>query len=244
MRKSKPIQSVELAPTLTEHWYLINGEKLYPSITTILKYYPKSEQLTKWAAEQGWEESREILSDAGRRGTQVHEAIHQLLTGSEIIKEHFELSEWWKLNAFKSWYEENNQKGSQGIQIIETEKRIVSQKYRYAGTVDCLCRLDDKVFVIDWKTSKNAYPHFALQVAAYAHALVEMEIVPSVDKTACLILGTRSRSAFRFTEYENWKDDFKAFLAIKSIFDREQPEPPQVLNLPESLKLGCPDCGL
>lgn len=237
MRTEKTKQyKIELAPTLgSGHYYNveINGRHigLLPSSTTILSVYPKSQQLIQWIASHGMEESYEIRNEAGKRGTQVHNAIQNLLAGGNAIREQFELEEWWKLNTFKAWYDEYKP------EILATEKTLYSKKYRYAGTVDCIIRLGGKICIVDWKTAKTVHPEYSLQVAAYAYAAREMGIVQSVEGTAVLLLGARNKNGFRFIEYEDWEDDFKDFLAVKKIFDREQPEPPQVLNLPESLKL-------
>src|SRR3990167_7623609 len=98
MSKQKQI-TIELAETLSGHWYKV-GRNIYPSITTILTAYPQSLQLTQWIAEQGWETSQAIKREAGQRGTNVHTGIEALLNKREISKEAFSLEEWSKLASF------------------------------------------------------------------------------------------------------------------------------------------------
>ena len=224
------VLTIELAPTLVGHWYLIDGKNLYPSSTTILNFYPQSTQLTQWIAEKGWHESQEIKTEAGKRGTNVHEAIEHLLKGGELSQEFYNLEEWHKISTFISWYKEYEPK------IIETETTVVSKKYKFAGKFDCLAKIDGRMYVLDWKTSKSAYPHFALQVASYAFALGEMRKI-NIEGTACVLLGARNKDGFRFLEYPDWNDNFKKFLAVKTIFENEVKEPPQIINLPTKLKL-------
>ena len=46
----------------------------------------------------------------------------------------------------------------------------------WAGTLDMVCMLNDKKYVIDFKTSKAFYPEHRYQVAAYRWAVDEIEI--------------------------------------------------------------------
>ena len=62
-------------------------------------------------------------------------------------------------------------------QTIEVEKTVYA--YRWAGTLDFYGYFDDKLYVIDWKTSKprnkksgkGIYPESRYQVAAYRSAM-------------------------------------------------------------------------
>lgn len=68
------------------------------------------------------------------------------------------------------------------LKIFCTEKAVFSEKYRFAGSVDAIAMICDengdpdpsKVVVIDWKTSKQVYSEYGMQVAAYAKAYEEM----------------------------------------------------------------------
>src|SRR3990167_4848251 len=156
---------VELAQTLTGHWYNVWEQKkkgeiflgTFPSSTTILNAYPQSPHLTKWIADQGWNESQRIKSEAGEKGTTVHTAVELLLKGEELLgagmKSHFELNkvlsleEWYKINTFVAWYREYSP------ETIGIEVRVFSKKGKYAGTFDWLGIINGEVTLLDWKTS-------------------------------------------------------------------------------------------
>ena len=78
--KYKNQYRVQLADTLQQHWYSVwkvknKKEKFlgyFPSSTTILSAYPQSIQLMKWMADNGWNQSQIIKSEAGERGTPLH----------------------------------------------------------------------------------------------------------------------------------------------------------------------------
>ena len=72
------------------------------------------------------------------------------------------------IQAFGEWVREND------VEWVTTEERIYSKKYKYAGTVDAVAIIDDKFSVIDFKTSKQIYKSYKLQVYAYKQAIEEM----------------------------------------------------------------------
>lgn len=246
MSKTKPVfkftkkYDIQLAPTLNEHWYeiSINNRKLgvVPSSTTILNAYPQSPHLTKWVGEMGWNEAERIKNEAGARGTRVHDAIEHLIGGDQLWKHSFSLLEWQKICSWVDWYNEVKP------QILAAEVALYSPKYKYAGRVDCICVIDGKVVVVDWKTSASLYPHFPLQFASYAQALEEISNL-KIDSTAGLQLGTSSKQGWKYDEHPEWKDNFKMFLTVKDVWEydrfgskktKKKIEAP-VLDLPDSV---------
>ena len=59
------------------------GEKYYPSITSVLQYFPKNKFFENWLKDVG-HNSEIIVRKAANEGTQVHEAIEAYLLGEEI----------------------------------------------------------------------------------------------------------------------------------------------------------------
>ena len=51
------------------------------------------------------------------------------------------------------------------------ERRMWSERYRYAGTIDALAMIRGKVGVLDIKTSQAIYRDYCLQTSAYVDAL-------------------------------------------------------------------------
>lgn len=237
---------IELAKTLTGHWYNVwkakpNGSKgrflgCFPSSTTILLAYPQSPHLTQWIAERGWHESQRIKSEAGERGTRVHDAIDCLLRGNTLMENSYSLEEWVKIKAFVDWYEEYRP------EILATEMSLFSRKYKYAGRVDCIAKVAGELCVMDWKTSGSIHENFPLQFASYAQAIEEMTDLKIVN-TGCLQLGAKNKSGFKFIIYPDWKDHLKVFNHVRATwqydyFDsKKNPKEPPVLELPATLKL-------
>ena len=231
----KPLQIKQLETLGHGHWYSINGKPV-PSVTTILTAYPQSLQLTQWIAQKGWEESQRIKTEAGTRGTVVHQAIEALLKGDELFRVHYSNDEFNRLVSFVKWFKEYNPT------ILDTEILLGSKKYKYAGKADAVMHLNTGTVIIDWKTSQAIHAHFPLQVAAYAQAYEEMNKPQTIEATAILQLGAKNKNGYRFVIYPDWRDHFKAFLNVKAtwLFENAKEDgtlEPPVLELPESLKL-------
>jgi len=237
---------VELAETLSQHWYKVwkakpDGSKgkflgTFPSSTTILNAYPQSAYLTQWIAEKGWNESQRIKSDAGERGTKIHTATELLEDGEELLKGDYGLEEWWKINSFVNWYEQYKP------ELIAKEFPVFSQKGKYAGRLDRIYIIGGEVTLLDIKSSSGIHEHFPLQFASYAKAVEETTDLKIVQ-TACLQLGAQNKNNYRFVVYPDWKDHYKVFESVRKVWQYEyfdskkNPKEPPVLELPSTLKI-------
>lgn len=228
--------TIELAPTLQGHFYrVMSGKKFLgyvPSSTTILNAYPASPHLQRWIADRGWHESQRIKSDAGERGTRVHQACEWLMAGQELFRDQYSLKEWNMISGFVNWYRDYNPV------VLGVETALYSHKYKYAGRVDLICELNGMIYIVDLKTSDSLHNSFALQFASYAQALEELTDL-KVYRTATLQLG-KNKKGYRFKEYDDWKSDFKVFQSVRETWNYENPDlakEPPVLDLPVTLKL-------
>lgn len=237
---------VELAPTLTEHWYNVwkakpDGTKgryigAHPSSTTILLAYPQSPFLTKWIAENGWHESQRIKEAKGVSGTRIHNACDLLESGVELQREDYSLEEWYKISAFVDWF------NAMRPITIAREYPVFSRKGKYAGRLDRIYSIDGEMTLLDFKSSSAIHEHFALQFASYAKAIEETTDL-KIAQTACLQLGAANKNHYRYVIYPEWREHYKVFEHVRATwqydrFDskRKLKEPP-ILNLPASLKL-------
>ena len=242
MIKFKKKYRIELAPTLKDHYYGVwekkkKSEKFigyFPSSTTCLSAYPQSEQLTQWIAREGWHESQRIKSQAGERGTRVHESVTLLIEKQTLHEENYSREEWSRLDAFVRWYKEYNP------EIMGTEIAGYSPKYGYAGRLDIICKISGKIIVNDIKTSSAIHGNFWLQVGSYAQMMEELTDL-HIDKTSILQLGASNKNNYRYVESDDWKDDFKHFLSVKHTWeyanDITKDYVPPILTLPDTLSL-------
>ena len=208
----------------------------FPSSTTILNAYPQSAYLTKWIADQGWHESQRIKSEAGERGTRIHDATKVLEEGNELSRAGYSTEEWHKIKSFVDWHNEYKP------ELIATEYPVFSRKGKYAGRFDRLYKINGEITLLDIKSSSGIHEHFPLQFASYAKAIEENTDI-EVVQTACLQLGAQNKNAYRFVVYPDWRDHYKVFKHVRATWEYEyftskkNPKEPPVLELPSTLKL-------
>jgi len=167
------------------------GDKFYPSVTSVLQYFPKDKFFETWVKDVG-HNADIIMRRAGDEGTQVHQAIEKLVVGEEInwIDEYgrasYNQNVWEMILKFVDFWQ------TYKPELIHTEQLVYSDTYEYAGTVDLIIKLEDKTWLIDIKTSNSLHDSFDLQVSAYAHAYTEVT-GEKIDRTGILWLKSMKR---------------------------------------------------
>jgi hypothetical protein len=114
---------------------------------------------------------RNALANAG---TLAHDMIQHKVLGTsteEIIsvatcEESDDLTLSRATTSFKSFAQWVDEKG---FEVVATELPLVHDAIGIGGTVDLVGKLDGKLFILDWKTSKTIYPNHLAQVSAYAY---------------------------------------------------------------------------
>lgn len=107
---------------------------------------------------------------------------------------------------FLDWWRE------QDLEPLDSERRVVSFRLAYAGTLDVRfrCRRTGRIIIVDFKTSKplTSKPSkvsYKLQLGAYGLALAEMG--EGLPDAACVVRVGKECEAFEVTTaWENWDD--------------------------------------
>lgn len=170
----------------------------YPSATTILEAYPKPYQLMQWMKDVG-NKADEIRDAAGRRGSNVHQLTEDYDHGMECSlldengKPKYSLEEWAMFERYVDFCKNYNPHN------LLIEQTFVNGKLGFAGTLDRICIIEDKTYVLDIKTSNGIYNSYWLQLAAYKELYHEMamsssETYPPIDGVAILWLNAKTRT--------------------------------------------------
>jgi hypothetical protein len=153
------------------------------SVTTVTGVWDKSSALIAWAAGCAAKRFRQIIEDGGEDlieaekkakreyrkvsrealdiGSEVHNLIEVHLKGQPVHLKNYGKRVQNGYNAYLKWEEVNN------FELIASERRMYSEK-GFAGTTDCICKLNGEKYVIDFKTSKGVYePGYSMQLSAY-----------------------------------------------------------------------------
>ena len=201
-------------PLRRNGYYHLDDQRIYPSVTTILKVLDKGFGF-EWWMKNGVAEialahpelsAKEVLAKftiegkgAAIRGTAVHAAIeHYIEHGSMPVVEEAYLP---YLSAFESWVNATNPK------FVDQEMLTYSDTYKYAGRCDCVAELNGETWILDWKTNDkgNLYSSVGIQLSGYRHALEEMGVHKATRMGA---LCLTCHGEFVFKEFTSTIDEF------------------------------------
>jgi ATP-dependent exoDNAse (exonuclease V) beta subunit len=142
------------------------NEEYYPSVTSILQYFPKGKFFENWLKDVG-HNSDIIVKKAADEGTQTHSLIEQYLEGKKIdwLDEKgnaiCSLPVWQMLLKFVEFWT------IEKPELVESEIHLFSDKHKIAGTCDLVVRMRDELWILDIKTSNSVHTSYDLQLAAY-----------------------------------------------------------------------------
>jgi PD-(D/E)XK nuclease superfamily protein len=114
--------------------------------------------------------TRKRDSGAGT-GTEAHALVEDFLKGRQpsLAKASQEAKNAYQ--AFVKWFEQVKP------EVINVEEVIYSQEFKFAGTYDCMLKIDGKVYLCDLKTTNSSrkapngvYAEYFIQLGAYALA--------------------------------------------------------------------------
>ena len=119
-----------------------------------------------------------------------------------------------------------------GAELMETEVFLYSDQLNIAGTCDLVCKINDKVCVIDIKTSNHLQITYELQSAIYARCFEEC-YDQKVDKVGILWLKSPKRSYKEgvlqgkgwevFESKRSMDENIEIYSHVRAIFDLENP---------------------
>lgn len=226
-----------------------NPEIYYPSVTTILEAYYKGYGYYEWLKQVGFN-ADEIMKKAGEQGTNVHSMIDAYLAGAPVkwLNGNDEmihtLDEWQMFCRFIDFFETFKP------EILIHEFKIVSDSLMFGGTIDLVCKINDKIWLIDFKTSNYIHKTHELQIAAYATAWNELNPNYYIDRTGILWLKAATRGndkTGKSIQGEGWQlkefgriyqDAFELFKHTQAIWNEENPNyKPKNLTYPVSFQL-------
>lgn len=230
---------------LDSRFYRRNG-KYYPSVTSILNFFPKNQFFHSWLKDVG-HNSDIIASKAANKGTQVHNAVEAFLNGEEITW----IDEWgnakYSLDVWKMILKFADFWNTYKPELVATEYHLFSDEHEYAGTADLIVRFQGSLWLMDLKTSNSLHTSYDLQLAAYATAWNETHN-EKITHTGILWVkaNTRGEGKSGKIQGKGWElktvsdieTNFKMFKNIQEIYRLENPDPkPFTELLPTTIKI-------
>lgn len=209
-------------PHPKDGYHLANGDKV-PSVTTILGQFKDPGGLLQWAFKKGKNPAIKRLYDASQDakdiGTITHALVEDDVYGREIVRPANITDAVWDavmlgFGAYQDW------KRRSRLIVIQTEVGLVSEKYRYGGTLDALTTIGDEAArnLADWKTSNAIYADYVVQIAAYANLVEENGLGPIVGGYD-LCRFSKEFGDFHHLHLADLGGAFKAFLNHRENYD-------------------------
>ena len=185
--------------------YVVDDGKFYPSVTTVLGKNPeKLKGLAEWRKRVGTDEANKISTQASRRGTRVHNIIEDYLN-----------------NDLNGQYNDNPLGMDMFTMIQPTldgrldnihaqEVALYSKHLGVAGRVDCIAEFDNKLSVIDFKTSRREKKHewihdYFKQASAYSIMWEERTGMPIVQLVVLVMVDDSNPQIF-IEHRDNWTE--------------------------------------
>ena len=212
-------------------YYQRNGE-YYPSITYVLGSYPKGKFFEDWLKKVGYA-SEHIVRKAASQGTETHEMIEDYLNGKELNflsksgHPQYDTLVWQMFLRFVDFWEEYKP------ELIETEVHLFSDEIKVAGTCDMVCKINDELWIIDFKTSNHIQTTYDLQTAVYGKCYEEC-YGKKADRYGVLWLKSNKRKAAdgkiqgkgweMYESKRTQEENIDIFMTVKKLFDLENPK--------------------
>lgn len=169
-----------------------------------------------------------ISREAAGLGTRVHEWIRAYIiesinlrkpTFNDYLPKLLPLPEDTQVRkgceAFLDWRKEHK------VFFTETERKIYSRKYSYAGTLDAVATVNGTPAIIDFKTSSGIYNEMRFQLAAYRCAWNEEH--DDGQATECwLVRLDKKTGEVEAAKFDDYLVDLSAFLGALAVYRRQQ----------------------
>jgi len=203
-----PLPKLERVEINGIRYYLTPEGKHYPSVTTITSQYNK-DSINKWRESVGNDVADRISKQATNRGTRFHSLCESYLMGESVKPSIFDQENWLKFQPILE--------NITDVQAIEAG--LYSDYLEVAGTVDCIAKWNNRISVIDFKTSKRIkkkeeIANYFMQCSAYAIAWEERTKIPICNLVVLISVDEEEPQVII-----GKRDDYcKQFIALRKKF--------------------------
>lgn len=197
--------------------YRLKDKTKVPGVTTVIggQLAWNKNALMYWAWQQGKDGKnfRDTADAAADLGTRVHALIELEMRGQRPadIPKDCEAS----LLAFYEW------RDAFRLQATGSEVALISEKYRYGGTLDYPVMVSDRRCILDLKTSKGVYVDHRIQLSAYGHLWDEAYPDDQVTGFHLLQVGKEDGS-FHHHYWPSLSKEFEAFFLLRGLYDLQK----------------------
>lgn len=200
--------------------YKVDGKRV-PSVTTILSRFKESGGLIHWAWSEGIEgrDYRQTRDSAAGAGTCAHDMVECFIRETEFDPSPYDPETLSKAEtAFKAFMEWAT---SSKLKPAYTETSLVSEKYRFGGTLDAVF-IEGKLAIADWKTSNRVYMDMLCQVAAYGELWTENKPDLPIEGGYHIVRFDKEYGDFAHHYYPELDDAWEYFKLVREAYDLDK----------------------
>lgn len=203
---------------MAAHVYRLADGSRVPGVTTILSRFKEAGGLIHWAWNLGKEgkDYREERDRAADAGTLAHTAVETFVRGGTIRFESPDMEinrrATQAFGAFQEWASQTQ------LKITETEASMISEKYRFGGTLDAIL-VSGKRAVGDWKSSNALYPEYLCQIAAYGILWEETHPEEPITGGYHLLRFDKTHGDFTHKWWGDLESAKRAFLLMRELYE-------------------------
>ena len=189
------------------HKYYLNGVQL-PGVTSILK----SVGLVDYSGIP-----IQVIEQASDRGKRVHK-ITEFYDAGTLDESSIPDELGGYAGAWVDYME-----ASQAV-ICEIELRVKSKKLRFAGTLDRVALIDDRLAIVDIKTTSQSHPGHAVQTMAYSMAYSEMSGNKIQDRYCVYLRSDGTYTVVKHSSPANDRLDKSIWLSALAVYGYSKKE--------------------
>lgn len=192
--------------------YRLKNGCLVAGVTTITGQLAKP-QLVHWAYNLAVDGVKywEVTNEAKNIGTIAHYLTECKL--KDILPDNSRLKDYTQneidtaklsYDNFLDWFKTHK------IRVLHIEVKLISEKYKYGGTIDFVAEIDDILSLVDIKSGNGIYPEMKMQVSAYKQ-LYEENYNKKIEKVYIIHIPHIKDKNFVEYRYDNLSKDFWCF---------------------------------
>lgn len=188
-----------------KRFYVTPNDDKYISITTILSNLSKA-SISRWRTRVGEKEANKVSTKASRRGTGVHNLCERYIKNQDGFLDSGMPNEVEMFQSIEPLLDRIN-----NIHVVEGA--LWSDHFKLAGRTDLIGEFDNRLSVVDYKTSNKKKTwemchQYFMQGAFYAVAYEERTGIP-VD-TIVIIMAVENEQPLLFIEKrDRWIEPLK-----------------------------------
>lgn len=196
-----------------------SGQRL-PSVTTIISRFKDSGGLLYWANTCGLDGQtlEEARAPAATAGTMAHDLVEAHIKGEELPDLFGNANVIAKARAafevYLGWQSMTK------LEIRHTEVSLVSEKHRFGGRLDAIGVVNDKLVLVDWKTSNSVYADYLYQLAAYRLMWEETYPDHPIIGGFHLCRFAKEEGDFSHHYFPSLDEETETFLLMRRLYDR------------------------